>query len=66
MPIVAKGKAAEISFNFKFLLDGLLSIKASEISFALSESREGEEGPGLLRPIGDDSYLYVVMPIQSS
>jgi len=60
-----KGKESEVSFNYKFLLDGLLNIEASEIFFALSEEKE-EEGPAILRPIGDDSYIYVVMPIQAS
>lgn len=70
LPAKINGKEAEISFNFKFLLDGLLSINASEINLCLSkekeDEKESEEGPGLLKPVGDDSYLYVVMPIQSS
>lgn len=61
-----KGKQALVSFNYKFLLDGLQSIKAEKILFGLSEERNNEEGPGILRPIGDDTYLYVVMPIQAS
>lgn len=61
-----KGEKKEISFNYKFLLDGLESIKSKRISFFLSEERENEEGPALLKPIGDETYLYVVMPIQAS
>ncbi len=57
-----KGEPVEISFNHRFLLDGLSSIKSSEIIFELS----GDSGPGVLKPVGDDSYIYVVMPIKAS
>ena len=57
-----KGKESEISFNHRFLADGLLNIKSSEAVFELT----GPEGPGVLRPAGDPSYLYVVMPIKAS
>jgi len=57
-----EGKDFEISFNYKFLIDGLNNIKSSEIIFELSES----EGPCILKPVGDNSYLYVVMPIKSN
>jgi len=57
-----KGDPIDISFNHRFLLDGLLSIKSSEIIFELNS----DSGPGVLRPVGDESYLYVVMPIKST
>jgi len=57
-----KGKELEISFNYRFLADGLLNIKSSEVIFELS----GSEGPGVLKPAGDSSYLYVVMPIKAN
>jgi len=57
-----KGEPVEISFNHRFLLDGLLNIKSSEVIFELN----GESGPGVLKPVGDDSYIYVVMPIKAS
>jgi len=62
--ILAKieGEEMEVSFNHKFLADGLMNIKSSEIVFDISK----EEGPCVLRPIGDASYLYVVMPIKSA
>ena len=57
-----KGEPVNISFNHRFLLDGLLSIKSSEIIFELNN----DSGPGVLKPVGDESYLYVVMPIKST
>ena len=56
-----KGDPIEISFNYKYLTDGLLNIKSSEIVFEISK----EEGACVLRPVGDTSYIYVLMPIKS-
>ena len=57
-----KGKELEVSFNYRFLTDGLLNIKSPEAVFELT----GSEGPGVLKPAGDESYIYVVMPIKAS
>lgn len=61
-PAKIKGKAIEISFNHRFLTDGFSNIKSPEIIFELN----GEGGPGVLKPVGDKSYLYIVMPIKAS
>lgn len=55
-----EGVAIEVSFNCKFLIDGVQNIKSSEILFNISK----EDGPSVLKPVGDESYLYVVMPIK--
>ena len=60
-----KGESKEISFNYRFLLDGLLKTKSPEIIFELTE-RNGEAGPGVLKSTEDQGYLYVLMPIQAS
>jgi len=72
-----EGKPCEISFNHRFLLEGLLSI-ASNKEYAGKEasSREkdqelvleliGADKAGVLRPKKDDSYLYLIMPIKTS
>jgi DNA polymerase III subunit beta len=62
IPVKIEGETIEASFNHKFLIDGLLNIKSSEIIFDLSQ----EEGPCVLKPVGDTSYIYVVMPIKST
>ena len=56
-----EGEPIEVSFNYKFLIDGLMNIKSSEVFLGVSK----EEGPCILKPVGDASYLYVVMPIKS-
>src|SRR3989344_2303128 len=61
LPAKIEGESISASFNYKYLIDGILNIKSSEIIFDISK----EEGPCILKPVGDSSYLYVVMPIKS-
>jgi len=60
-----KGKEAEVSFDCRFLIDGLLNIKSAEVFFGLSSGLKEELGPGVLKSVGDTSYIYVVMPIKT-
>jgi len=62
IPAKIEGDLMEASFNYKFLTDGLLNIKSSEVMFDMSK----EDGPCVLRPVGDASYIYVVMPIKAT
>ena len=62
MPGKIEGEPVEISFNHRFLLDGLLSIKTPEVILELNK----ETGPGVLKAVGDDTYIYVVMPIKAN
>ncbi|MCX6721008.1 MAG: DNA polymerase III subunit beta [Candidatus Staskawiczbacteria bacterium] len=62
IPAKIEGEPVEVSFNHKFLIDGLQNIKSSEVMFDLS----GREGPCVLKPVGDASYIYVVMPIKAT
>ncbi len=59
-----KGKSADVYFDCRFLIDGIVNIKSSEIFLGMSGGEEG--GPGVIKPVGDDSYIYVVMPIRNS
>jgi DNA polymerase-3 subunit beta len=61
-----KGSSYEISFNYKFLLEGLLNIvlscgKNSEAILNLN----GSEKPAVLQPVNNESYLYLIMPIKN-
>jgi DNA polymerase-3 subunit beta len=55
-----KGKEIDISFNFRFLIDGLLNVKSPEVIFELNS---GEEA-AVLKGADDPSYIYLVMPIK--
>jgi DNA polymerase-3 subunit beta len=60
VPAKIEGDSLKVSFNWKFLVDGLNNVKGSEITFEF----QGDDGPSVIRPLGDSSYLYVVMPIK--
>ena len=51
----------EVSFNWRFLIDGLNQIKNKDFIFTINK----EEGPAVLRPKGDSSYLYLLMPLRT-
>lgn len=58
------GAATEVSFNYRFLLDGLLNIKNPNIVLGLN----GGDGAAAIRLVsgGEDDYIYVVMPMKTS
>jgi DNA polymerase-3 subunit beta len=60
VPAKVDGDNLKVSFNWKFIIDGLNNMKSSEISFEF----QGSDGPAVIRPVGDASYLYVIMPIK--
>ncbi len=51
---------AEISFNWRFLVDGLNQIKEKDIVFCLSK----EDGPVVIRPKDNENFLYLLMPLK--
>jgi len=60
LPSEVKGEKQEVSFNVKFLSDGLSNIEGKKVFFELN----GEEGPAILRSDEDQEYVYILMPIK--
>lgn len=60
MPVKIQGGAFSISFNHRFLSEGLNKFKGPDISFSFSSP----EGPAILRSPEDDSYFYILMPLK--
>lgn len=60
LEIVKDGEDIEIAFNAKYLVDFLSVVGTDGIFVELT----GAMGPGLLKPVGRDDYIYVVMPMQ--
>ncbi len=56
-----EGEDVKISFNHRFLKDGLSEIRSSEVVLSVS----GKSSPGKITPVGNDDFLYVVMPIKN-
>lgn len=55
-----QGEEQEIAFNFRFLLDFLNSISAEQVSLEMT----GPLNPGVFKPVGDDSFLHIIMPVR--
>lgn len=56
------GGKEKVSFNYRYLIDGLLSIKDPKILFQIN----GSDSPGVFKALNDSSFLYIVMPIKAS
>ena len=55
-----EGEAIEVSFNYKFILDGLTRIKSNEAVLDF----QGASSAGVIKEKNNESYTYVVMPIK--
>ncbi len=60
VPIELEGDPLEIAFNARYLLDVLSVIEGDAVEFALN----GPLNPGVVRAKDDDTYVYVLMPMQ--
>ncbi len=54
-----QGEEAKIAFNSKYLMDVLGVIAKEEVALETTTS----SSPGVIRPVGDESYIHVVMPM---
>ncbi len=53
------GNSMEIAFNVKYLIDVLTVAGTNQISLETSSA----SSPGIIRPIGDDAFTHVIMPM---
>ncbi len=60
--IVKEGEDTKMAFSARYLLDMLAVVDTEAVEMELT----GEVNQALLRPQGNDEYLYVVMPMQVS
>ncbi len=55
-----EGEKSEIAFNSRYLLDFLNIVNSDQIVFETS----GALNPGAFRPVGESSYLHIIMPVR--
>jgi DNA polymerase-3 subunit beta len=53
------GEAAKTAFNAKYLSDVLSVLDEKQVALETTTS----SSPGVLRPVGADNYIHVVMPM---
>jgi DNA polymerase-3 subunit beta len=54
-----EGEEAKIAFNGKYLIDVLSTLKEPQVALEITNP----SSPGIIRPVGTDNYLHVVMPM---
>ncbi|MCJ7711607.1 MAG: DNA polymerase III subunit beta [Chloroflexi bacterium] len=57
-----EGDPTTIAFNARYLNDVLSNVNADRFSLELN----GPLAPGVFRPVGDDAYVHVVMPVRTT
>ena len=59
---VVEGDGTTIAFNARFLADVLQNVDADQFALELN----GPLSPGVFKPVGDDRYVHVVMPLRTT
>jgi DNA polymerase-3 subunit beta len=54
-----EGEAVEIAFNVRFLVDVLNVIDTPNVAIETTSA----SSPGVVRPVGRDDFLHVIMPM---
>jgi len=54
------GEGGEIAFNYRFLLDFLVSVGSQEVVFEMT----GSLNPGVFKIKDDPSFLHIIMPVR--
>jgi len=57
-----EGDGTTIAFNARYLADVLTNVSAEQFVLELN----GPLSPGVFRPVGDDQYVHVVMPVRTT
>jgi DNA polymerase-3 subunit beta len=57
-----EGDGTTIAFNAKYLADVLVNVDAEQFAIELN----GPLAPGVFKPVGDDQYVHVVMPVRTT
>lgn len=55
-----EGQDLQVAFNSKYLLDVLAILGTEEVQLGFT----GPLNPGIIRPVGKDDYLYIIMPVR--
>lgn len=58
--VKAEGKDVEIAFNHGFLMDGLSSAGSESVRLEIQNALK----PGLLKSVGEEGFLYLLMPVR--
>ncbi len=54
------GEGGDVAFNSRFLLEFLTNFSEDELLFEMT----GSLNPGVFKPVKDDSYVHIIMPVR--
>ena len=57
-----EGDGTTIAFNARYLADVLTNVSADQFALELN----GPLSPGVFKPLGDEHYIHVVMPVRTT
>jgi len=60
LSVEIEGEENEIVFNYRFLIDGLNNVNQEYLNVEITNSST----PGVFRPVEEEGYLYIIMPIR--
>ena len=60
--LLSTADGTTIAFNARYLTDVLTNVDADQFALELN----GPLSPGVFRPLGDDHYVHVVMPVRTA
>lgn len=59
LPGAISGESVTLNFNFKYIMDCFVSIQSDSLVLIFN----GNNKPMILKPIGDTSFMYLIMPM---
>ena len=62
VPVKVKGNETEVSFNWRYLMDGLKNFSGQDIFFGVN----GNNRAAMLKNSSDATYFYILMPINAN
>lgn len=60
LPIALSGEETSIALNSEFILQALSHLQTNQMEITIN----GKTTPALLKPLADDSYLHLIMPLK--
>jgi DNA polymerase-3 subunit beta len=56
---IVHGEVSQIAMNVRFLSEALTAIKVAQVAVEM----QGPQSPGVFKPVGQDSYVHIIMPM---
>ncbi len=56
---IVEGEEAKVAFNGKYLIEVLSALRETQVALETTSP----SSPGVIRPVGSDNYMHVVMPM---